>query len=154
VTDNGDSPYEESWFSTLSLGSNSTYNLPFIPQFTTKGNYDNNSISLNGTHSTGDTEYDVHSLYSHGMMKATYSGVTEGNDQRPFVLTRGSFIATGQYASVAHYNTPRSYDSLYFGLTSVLRSQMFGISHSGADACGYYSGLTTELDEELCLRWY
>ena len=70
-------------------------------------------------------------------------GVTDGNDLRYFGLTRGSFIGTGQYASVAHYNTPRSYDSLYFGLTSVLRSQMFGMSHSGADACGYYTGLTS-----------
>jgi alpha-glucosidase len=96
----------------------------------------------------------VHSLYAHGMMKATQNGAMQNNDKRPFILTRGSFAGTGQYAPAqAHTNNDRSWDSLYFGLASVLRSQMFGMPLSGSDVCGYKSG-GEMLDEELCLRWY
>lgn len=87
-------------------------------------------------------------------MKATQSGAKQNNDKRPFILTRGSFASTGQYAPAqAHTNNERSWDSLYFGLASVLRSQMFGMPLSGSDVCGYKSENST-LDEELCLRWY
>lgn len=37
-------------------------------------------------------------------------------------------------------------------MNSVMRSQIFGIPHSGADVCGYKGN--DALDEELCLRWY
>jgi len=88
------------------------------------------------------------------MMKATQNGAKQNNDKRPFILTRGSFAGTGQYAPAqAHTNNERSWDSLYFGLASVLRSQMFGMPLSGSDVCGYKTGGDT-LDEELCLRWY
>ena len=30
---------------------------------------------------------------------------------------------------------------------------MFGMTHSGADVCGFTNG-EGDLDEELCLRWY
>ena len=67
--------YDQSWFySFWPLTENSTYKLPFIPQFKQVGNYDHQSLSLNGTHKLGNKtieEYDVHSLYSHGMMMAT-----------------------------------------------------------------------------------
>jgi len=100
-------------------------------------------------------EYDTHSLYAHGMMKATQDGAKKNNDNRPFILTRGSFAGTGQYAPAqAHTNNERTWDSLYLGLASVLRSQMFGMPLSGTDVCGYKSGTDTVLDEELCLRWY
>jgi len=73
---------------------------------------------------------------------------------RSFILTRGSYASTSKYTpSQAHTNNQRSWNSLYYGLISVLRSQMFGMIHSGTDVCGYYSG-GDELDEELCLRWY
>lgn len=46
----GESQYDTSWFTSFNSSTNSTYNLPFIPEFTTKGSYDANSISLNATH--------------------------------------------------------------------------------------------------------
>lgn len=126
--------------------------MPFIPELKADGNYDNITLSLNASHYKGNQDYDVHSLYPHGHMLATANSLK--GDQRNFVLTRGSYASTSKFtSSVAHTNNQRSWDSLYYGLASVLRSQMFGMVHSGTDVCGYYSA-GDALDEELCLRWY
>ena len=92
---------EDDWFySFWPLNRTSTFFLPFIPQYQSAGNYDNWTISLNATHQSGVTEYDVHNLYAHAMMKSTYGSVVSAfNDTRPFLLTRGSFASTGRYAS-------------------------------------------------------
>ena len=46
-----------------------------------------------------------------------------------------------------------TYDTLYYSLQSALRSQIFGMSHSGADiSCNQTSGGV--FDEELCLRFF
>ena len=43
--------YDQSWFYTFyPLNENSTYKLPFVPQFQQVGNYDQLSLSLNATH--------------------------------------------------------------------------------------------------------
>lgn len=43
--------YDQSWFYTFyPLSENSTYKLPFVPQFQQVGNYDQLSLSLNATH--------------------------------------------------------------------------------------------------------
>lgn len=113
------------------------------------------TLSLNATHSNSYTEYDVHSLYAHGMMAATVNALLDSNNNRPFVLTKGSFASTGKYtATVAHTLQSRTWSQLYYGLQSTLRSQMFGMPHSGADVCGFYPDESGQLDEELCLRWY
>lgn len=155
VKDGGEeSPYDQSWFySFWPLNKISTYFLPFIPRLADQGNYDANTLSLNATHANGVSDYDVHSLYPLGMAKATVNGLQ--GDARPFMLTKGSFSGiSSSTGSTAHTNNKRSWDSLYFGLASVLRSQMFGLPHSGSDVCGYYAAADGTLDEELCLRWY
>ena len=87
-------------------------------------------------------------------MRATQDAAFENSDKRPFILTRGSFAGTGRYSPAqAHTNNERSWNSLYYGLASVLRSQMFGMPLTGTDVCGYRTEEDT-LDEELCLRWY
>jgi len=49
------------WFSTWENQNNtSTYYLPFSPG---QDNLDFKSMSLNGTHKNGMTEYDLHSLF-------------------------------------------------------------------------------------------
>ena len=54
-------------------------------------------------------------------MRGTADGMKYG--VRNFILTRGSFASTNKYTpSQAHTNNQRSWDSLYYGLASVLRS--------------------------------
>lgn len=70
-------------------------------------------------------------------------------------MTKGSFTGISYYTgATAHTNNQRTWDSLYFGLASTLRSQMFGMPLSGSDVCGYYANGEGAIDEELCLRWY
>jgi alpha-glucosidase (family GH31 glycosyl hydrolase) len=148
-----ETPYDQSWFTSFwPLDKLSTYLLPFIPEFNNKGNYDANTLSLNATHIGNTQDYDVHSLYPLGMANATLGGIS--GDSRPFYLTKGSFSGISRFTgAVAHTDNERTWDSLYFGLQSTLRSQMFGMPLSGSDICGYKSA-GDALDEELCLRWY
>lgn len=61
--------YDNKWYKTFNSDSQSTYFIPFTPQFDTLGPYDAFAPSLNGTSaSTGLSQYDVHSLYGHSMV--------------------------------------------------------------------------------------
>lgn len=102
------------------------------------GNYDAQSLSLNATHVNGEIDYDVHSLYPLGMAQSTVAALKDGNDNRAFYLTKGSFAGIGSATgATAHTNNNRTWESLKLGLASVMRSQMFGMTHSGTDVCGY-----------------
>ena len=124
IVGDNEAVYDQSWFfSFWPLSELSTYFLPFVPELTTVGNYDAQSLSLNATHANGVKDYDFHSLYSHSMMNVTSNTLSSLSDNRPFILTKGSFAGTGKYTNaVAHTNNERSWDSLYYGLNSVLRS--------------------------------
>lgn len=117
-----ETPYDQSWFfSYWPLDKLSTYFLPFIPELTTVGNYDAMTLSLNATHAGKQQDYDVHSLYPLGMAAATVSGIQ--GDARPFYLTKGSYSGISRFTgAVAHTDNDRTWDALYYGLQSVLRS--------------------------------
>lgn len=56
-----------------------TYHLPFVVRNAenTAGNYDYQALSLNATHpSTGESEYNLHSLYGHMMAWRTHDYLT------------------------------------------------------------------------------
>ena len=173
----GESQYDTNWFTSFNSSSNSTYNLPFIPEFTTKGSYDANSISLNATHkgyqfynsrtkkweNRTETEYNLHSLYGHAMIEITHRALTDLSnfnttlrDKRQFVVTRSTFTGTNQFASYPIRSRHRTWESLRNSIPHVMSMNMFGFTHSGADACGTLdiaNSNRTEVDEELCLRW-
>lgn len=44
-----------SWYKSFPQETKSTFNLPFVPQFSEYGNFDSASLSLNGTHANGFT---------------------------------------------------------------------------------------------------
>ena len=75
----------------------STYDIPY----NLDGNLDNMTISLNGTHSNGLLEYDVHSLFGAMEMKATHdflvdsSRTNPGSDRIPMILSRSTFPGAG-----------------------------------------------------------
>ena len=50
-----DPDVDQSWFySFWPLDKPSTYKLPFVPQYETEGNYDANTLSLNGSHANSN----------------------------------------------------------------------------------------------------
>ncbi len=77
-------------------------------------------------------------------------------DKRPFVVTRATFTGTNQYASYPIRSRYRNWSSLKRTIPHVMGMNMFGFTHTGADACGtvnHPNETRTEMDEELCLRW-
>jgi hypothetical protein len=65
-------PANYSWYSSLPQDKNSTWYLPFIPDFGHYESYDNWTISLNATNpSLNETQYNLHSFYGHMMAKRT-----------------------------------------------------------------------------------
>jgi alpha-glucosidase (family GH31 glycosyl hydrolase) len=128
------------------MNSESTYNLPFVPDYATAGNFDKIGMSLNATHfESGGKEYDLHSLYGHMMsyrfnQYMTQSAATSGynTDNRPFLLTRSSFSGTGQYASHWLGDNWRDWDYMRYSVAGIMNMNMFGIPHVGADVCGFF----------------
>ena len=94
-------------------------------------------------------EYNVHSLWESGESKATYTFFTEKLKTRPYILTRANFIGSGMHASKWSGDNHSKWDDLRLSIVALYNSQLFGISMTGDDMCGF-SGDTTE---ELCLRW-
>lgn len=58
------------------------------------------TIAMDSIHHNGRYEYDVHSLYGHMESEATYRALKVIHpDEKPFVLTRSSFVGTGRFAA-------------------------------------------------------
>lgn len=92
------------WFDSWSnQDTSSTYYLPFSPGPDT---LDFQSLSLNGTHKNGMTEYDLHSLFGAIQSKKTKEIITTYvdaplPDKRSFIVSRSTFAGSGSH--VQHY---------------------------------------------------
>lgn len=113
-------------------------------------------MSLNATHSSNNlTEYDVHNLYGLMMAEHTRSFMV-GNkdfghqDDRPFILSRSTFVGSGKYASHWLGDNWRSWRAMNHSIAGIMNMNMFGIPHVGADVCGFFG---EDLDQDMCARW-
>ncbi|KAL9620872.1 MAG: hypothetical protein Q9160_004654 [Pyrenula sp. 1 TL-2023] len=107
-------------------------------------------LSPNGTHYDGTTEYEVHNLNGHNILKATYAGLSAVfPGKRPFIIGRSTFSGSGHYAG--HWggdNTSKWY-YMFFSIPQALSFSLFGVPMFGVDTCGFNGNS----DEELCNRW-
>ncbi|KAL2799144.1 glycosyl hydrolases family 31-domain-containing protein [Aspergillus keveii] len=108
------------------------------------------AVSPNATHVDGYEEYDVHSLYGHMGIRATYQGLRQINpEKRPFIIARSTFAGSGRWAGHWGGDNHSRWWSMYFSISQALQFSLFGVPMFGVDTCGF-SGNT---DEELCNRW-
>ncbi|KAE8358117.1 glycosyl hydrolases family 31-domain-containing protein [Aspergillus caelatus] len=108
------------------------------------------AISPNSTHSDGVQEYDVHSLYGHQGINATYHGLLKvWENKRPFIIARSTFAGSGKWAGHWGGDNFSKWGSMFFSISQALQFSLFGIPMFGVDTCGF-NGNT---DEELCNRW-
>ncbi|KAL3464154.1 glycosyl hydrolases family 31-domain-containing protein [Aspergillus heterothallicus] len=108
------------------------------------------AVSPNATHVDGYQEYDVHSLYGHMGIRATYQGLMQiYPEKRPFIIARSTFAGSGRWAGHWGGDNHSRWWSMYFSISQALQFSLFGMPMFGVDTCGF-SGNT---DEELCNRW-
>ncbi|KAJ5710405.1 hypothetical protein N7488_004561, partial [Penicillium malachiteum] len=108
------------------------------------------AVSPNATHIDGIQEYDVHNIYGHQVLNATYQGILAVNSKkRPFIIGRSTFAGSGQWAGHWGGDNWSRWGSMWFSIPQALSFSLFGIPMFGVDSCGF-NGNT---DEELCNRW-
>ena len=108
------------------------------------------AISPNATHADGRVEYDVHNLWGHQILNATYNALLRAIPKvRPFIIGRSTFAGSGKYAGHWGGDNTSLFAYMFFSIPQALSFSLFGIPMFGVDTCGF-NGNT---DEELCNRW-
>jgi alpha-glucosidase len=108
------------------------------------------AVSPNATHSDGVQEYDVHSLFGHQILNATYQALLAiFPSRRPLIIGRSTFVSSGRWAGHWGGDNVSKWTDMYFSIPQALSMAIFGIPMFGPDTCGFASNS----DEELCNRW-
>ncbi|KAI1806571.1 glycoside hydrolase family 31 protein [Daldinia bambusicola] len=108
------------------------------------------AVSPNATHHGGIIEYDVHNLYGHQILNATYHALLNiFPEKRPFIIGRSQFAGSGKWAGHWGGDNYSLWAFLYFAIPQGLSYSLFGIPMFGTDTCGF----AEDANEELCNRW-
>ena len=108
------------------------------------------AVSPNATHANGMQEYDVHNIFGHQIINATYQGLLSVfPGKRPFIIGRSTFAGSGKWAGHWGGDNASKWAYMYFSIPQALSFSLFGIPMFGVDTCGF-NGNT---DMELCSRW-
>ncbi|CAF1050538.1 unnamed protein product [Adineta steineri] len=95
------------------------------------------------------SHYNLHSMYGYFEAQATNIALRTIRKKRPFVLSRSTFAGSGRYTAHWTGDNQATFIDMYFSIPAILNFNMFGITHVGADICGFLLDTT----EELCVRW-
>ena len=108
------------------------------------------AVSPNATHADGTQEYDVHNLWGHQILNATYNALLQAIPTvRPFIIGRSTFSGSGKYAGHWGGDNTSLFAYMFFSIPQALSFSLFGIPMFGVDTCGFNGNS----DEELCNRW-
>lgn len=107
-------------------------------------------VSPNATHADGTLEYDVHNLYGHQLINATYQALLKiFPGKRPFIIGRSTFAGSGTLAGHWGGDNYSRWAYMFFSIAQALSFSLFGIPMFGTDVCGFIGNT----DMELCNRW-
>lgn len=103
-------------------------------------------------HYEGFEHRDVHNLYGHMQLMATFDGLTRrsSSQQRPFILTRSHFAGSQRYATIWTGDNFADWGHLVASIKMCLSEAVAGFSFCGADVGGFFGNP----DPELFERWY
>ncbi|KAK8245922.1 glycosyl hydrolases family 31-domain-containing protein [Phyllosticta capitalensis] len=108
------------------------------------------AVSPNATHFNGVQEYDVHNLFGHQILNATYHGLLAVHPgKRPFIIGRSTFAGSGRHAGHWGGDNYSRFAYMYFGIPQALTFALYGIPMFGTDTCGFNGNS----DLDLCARW-
>ncbi|OLN86826.1 Alpha-glucosidase 5 [Colletotrichum chlorophyti] len=108
------------------------------------------AVSPNATHHDGTQEYDVHNLFGHQILNATYHALLSVfPGKRPFIIGRSTFAGSGKWAGHWGGDNASLWAYMFFSIPQALSFSIFGIPMFGVDTCGFAGNS----DMELCARW-
>ncbi len=91
----------------------------------------------------------MHNLYGHNMAKATYMGLKEQSQKRPFVITRACYAGTQKYSTAWTGDNHSIWAHLQMVIPQLCNLGLSGMPFVGTDVGGFGSDCTKEL---MC-RW-
>lgn len=134
---------------TPTAGSRNVNHPPYVIN-NVQGDLAVHAVSPNATHHNGVEEYDVHNLFGHQILRATYAGLLAARPgKRPFIIGRSTFAGSGAVAGHWGGDNMSKFYYMYFSIPQALSFSLFGIPMFGVDTCGFNGNS----DEELCNRW-
>jgi alpha 1,3-glucosidase len=103
-------------------------------------------------HLNGLEHRHTHNMYGINHHKSTYMGHLQrsNGEQRPFVLTRSTFIGSQRYGAVWTGDNTAEWSHLKISIPMCLSFSVAGMSFVGADVGGFFKSP----DAELMIRWY
>ncbi|KAF2868731.1 glycosyl hydrolases family 31-domain-containing protein [Massariosphaeria phaeospora] len=145
-----DTPSSTSYFRTTPTPGQRNVNHPPYAINNVQGDLAVHAVSPNATHANGVEEYDVHNIWGHQIINATYQGLLSVfPGKRPFIIGRSTFAGSGKWAGHWGGDNASKWYYMYFSIPQALSFSLFGIPMFGVDTCGF-NGNT---DSELCSRW-
>ena len=133
-----------------SVGSVRNINYPPYAINNVQGDLSVHAVSPNATHHDGVQEYDIHNLFGHQILNATYQALLSVfPGRRPLIIGRSTFAGTGKWAGHWGGDNYSQWRYMFFSIPQALNFALFGIPMFGVDTCGFNGNS----DEELCNRW-
>ncbi len=131
------------------IDGNNKYDFPPYAIKNALGNIGTKTMPPSAYHYNNISHYDVHNLYGLSEQIATNKALTEIRGERPFLLTRSSFLSSGVHTAKWTGDNQATWDDLKSSIVSIADFSLFGVPMIGADICGFIGNTT----EELCARW-
>lgn len=92
---------------------------------------------------------EMHNVYGHYMSRATYEGLRQLSDKRPFVITRACYAGTQKYSTVWTGDNQSLWSHLQMMIPQLCNLGMSGFAFAGTDIGGFGADTTPE----LLARW-
>ena len=92
---------------------------------------------------------EIHNVYGHYMSKATYEGIKESTNKRPFVITRACYAGTQKYSTVWTGDNQSFWEHLRMSIPMLMNLGLSGMSFAGCDVGGF----GFDCSAELLSRW-
>ena len=107
------------------------------------------SLALDAQHANGYLQFDAHNYYGTQEVQASSNWFTLQH-KRTFIIERSSFAGMGKFGSRWLGDNLSSALVMGYSVTGIMLMNMFGITLSGSDICGFMGDTT----DELCLKWH